>query len=270
MNKAKWYVIAGVAAMVVCVVLLLAGRGLSLVNLPGLILVLGGTYLASVIAHGNRSVLELLRRIPQLLRDPPESEVDDEKPFLRAANLYRRGDIRAAERVSQGLSDPFLRDGARLALDPQSGDELVRMLQWRIRLQKETDGAEIRILRTMATFAPAFGMLGTLLGLVSLLDDLSAAGLEQIGVSMGFALMSTLYGLLAANLVFRPLALKLEGRSRRRTHRMGFWLEALVMLYERRHPLLIGEYLESGSPTAPEVEAEPTMADVTPLALGRT
>jgi chemotaxis protein MotA len=122
------------------------------------------------------------------------------------------------------------------------------MLQWRMRQQKERDNRDIRILRTMATFAPAFGMLGTLLGLVSLLGDLGQSGMEYIGVAMGFALMSTLYGLLAANLLFRPLALKMEDRSRRQLLHMNFLVDAIMMLYERQHPVLIGEFMNSVQP----------------------
>jgi chemotaxis protein MotA len=260
------YVTAGGLLLVLCAAFLFTGQGLTLVNLPGLLLVLGGTFLASVIGHSTAPVVGLLQRIPGLLREPAEARFHDHKPFLLVAGLYRRGDVRGAERAAQSLRDPFLRYGSRLALDPHSGEELARMLQWRLRRQRDEDGAEVRILRTMATFAPAFGMLGTLFGLVSLLDDLGRAGLEQIGVAMGFALMSTLYGMMTSNLLFRPLALKLEDRSRRRLTRMAFLLEALVMLYERQHPVQIGEYLQGELPANPPPQ---TPATVTSLALGR-
>ncbi len=270
MNKTRLYIGLGAAVMLLCALLLLAGMGLSLVNLPGLILVLGGTYLASVIAHGNGRVIAVLRKAPAMLRDARDEASDDQRPFLRVADAYRRGDVRGAEGLARALADPYLREGVHLALDARNGEEILQVLQWRIRHRKEQDGDEVRIFRTMSTFAPAFGMLGTLLGLVSLLDDLSMAGLEQIGVSMGFALMSTLYGLLAANLLFRPLALKLEGRSRRAVHHMGFWLDALIMLHERRHPVLIGEYLASAGTQPAPAEAKPALAEVRALALGRT
>jgi chemotaxis protein MotA len=95
---------------------------------------------------------------------------------------------------------------------------------------------------------------------------LGGASLQQIGVSMGFALISTLYGLVAANLVFRPLAIKLEDRSRQRLSRMGFLSEAVVMLHERQHPMLVAEYLESGIDSEPD-PVEPPAPE--PLALGR-
>jgi chemotaxis protein MotA len=236
--------------------LLVRGQGLTFINLPGLVLVVGGTLLASVIGHSPRPVLALLRRVPQLFRAGPEAGFVDRQPLVQIATLYRRGSVRAAEQAVETLQDPYLRAGARLALDPNAGEELSRVMDWRLRRQKEQDAAEVRILRTMSTFAPAFGLLGTLFGLISLLGELGTSGLQQIGMSMGFGLMSTLYGLVTANLLFRPLALKLEDRSRQRLSWMSFLTEALVMLHQRQHPTLIAEYLDSGL-DAPEMAAAP-------------
>jgi chemotaxis protein MotA len=245
-------------------VLLLMSLGLTGINLPGLMLVLGGTFVASVIGHSPAPVLSLLRRLPSLFRETPPGSTVDYKPFLHIAERYRRGDVRGAEKAATAIKDPFLRGGTRLALDPHSGEELGRMLHWRIRQQKEEDNRDIRILRTMATFAPAFGMLGTLFGLVAMLGSLGDAGLEYIGVAMGFALMSTLYGLLIANLVFRPLALKLEDRSRQQLLHMNLLVDAIMMLYERQHPVLIGEFM---SATKPDEEAGRQPAQRRPMAL---
>ena len=241
----------------VAVVLLGISLGFGRINLPGLLLVLGGTLLASVIGHSPRPVLHLLRRMPSLFRDTPNDRPQDYKPFLHIADRYRRGDVRGAERAASAIQDPFLRGGTRLALDPHNGDELDRMLQWRIRQQKEADNRDIRILKTMATFAPAFGMLGTLFGLVAMLGSIGESGLEYIGIAMGFALMSTLYGLLIANLVFRPLALKLEDRSRQRLLHMNLLVDAILMLHERQHPVLIGEFMNAARPD-PTSGASPT------------
>jgi chemotaxis protein MotA len=253
MWRNRLYIAAGGILVALCAVLLGSGRGLTLVNLPGLVLVLGGTFVASVIGHSLPAVLALLRRVPRLLRETPQPGLADRDTLLLVAGLYRRGDVRGAERASQGLRDDFLLQGARLALDPYNGAELARVMQWRMRHRQEQDAAEVRILRTMAGFAPAFGMLGTVLGLVSVLGELGPGSVQHMGVAMGFGLLSTLYGLLAANLLLRPLALKLEDRSRRRLSQMGFLLEAVVMLYERQHPLLLGEYLDCGpaGPAAP-------------------
>lgn len=224
-----------------------------LINWQGLLLVFGGTLLASMIGHSPRPVLQLLRRLPEFFRasattDSPRLSGQDYKAFLQVSDWHRRGNPRNAERIAQTIRQPFLRKGTLLALDPHNSEELPRMLQWRIRQQKETDAQDIRILRTMATFAPAFGMLGTLLGLLALLGNISQTNLEYVGVAMGFALMSTLYGLVLANLVFRPLALKLEERARQHMMQMNVLMDAITMLFERQHPALISEYLTALRP----------------------
>ncbi len=86
----------------------------------------------------------------------------------------------------------------------------MRNLQWRTANIKEEDKAEIRVLQSMIGFAPAFGMLGTLFGLMSLLFRLGESGLAEIGVSMGFAMITTVYGLVLSNLIIKPLAIKME------------------------------------------------------------
>ncbi len=269
MWRNKTYLLAAGILILACMLILLSGHGLFLINLPGLIIVLGGTFLASIIGHSPERVIGLLKRVPMLIKTPMQIGFPDYKGFLLVANCYRRGDIRRAEQAGAALQDPFLREGARLALDPHNGEDLERMLQWRIRRVKDQDAGEVRILRTMAGFAPAFGMLGSLFGLISLMDELGSSGLGEIGIAMGFALMSTLYGLLLANLLLRPLATKLEEGSRERLTHMGYLLDALVMLYERRHPVQIAEYLDSAAEPAPPQAAMPRPDNVSRLAIGR-
>ncbi len=265
MRSKFFFILIGLSGILL-LALLWRTVGLVWLNLPGLVLVVGGTLLASVIGHSAQPVRDLLRRLPTLFHAPATIPGDDYKRFLQVADLCRRGNVRSAEKAAMAIQQPFLRAGTRLALDRHNGEELGRMLQWRIRRQKESDNGDIRILRTMATFAPAFGMLGTLLGLVWLLGDLGQAGLDYIGVAMGFALMSTLYGLLAANLLFRPLALKLEDRSRQQLLQMNFLMDAILMLYERQHPVLIGEFLNS---MPPEASGHSNDAGLRPLSLQR-
>ena len=117
------------------------------------------------------------------------------------------------------------------------------MLQWRIAGVQSRELGDAQILRTMATFAPVFGMLGTLFGLIQLLGTLGHAGLAQIGASMSFALITTLYGLILANMIFKPLAMKMEQRVRLKLTAMNVIVEGIVLLHQRRHPFLIKEAL---------------------------
>lgn len=133
MLRKKIHVAVSAVLILLSAVLLWRVSGGFFINLPGLLLVLGGTYLASVISHTNGRVLELLRRVPLLLREPPAETFDDRRVFLQMAGMYRRGDVRGAERAALELGDEFLRNGARLALDPHGAGDLNRMLQWQLR-----------------------------------------------------------------------------------------------------------------------------------------
>lgn len=236
----------------VVLVLLFLTIGIAWLNLPGLVLVVGGTVLAAVISHSWDAVTGLVKRIPELLRESDQVPSPEYDRFIDVVLLHHRGEVRSAENVSTRIPDRFLREGARLALDPHNGEELGRVLQWQLRQQKEGDIRDIRILRAMATFAPAFGMLGTILGLVTMLGTLGRVGVDTLGLSLGFALMSTLYGLVAANLLFRPLSLKLEDRARQRLMHMNAMYDAIMMLHGRQHPLVILDYLKSIAPGSTE------------------
>ena len=101
----------------------------------------------------------------------------------------------------------------------------------------------------MSGYAPTLGMLGTLLGLVQLLFGLSAGNLDTVGASMGFGMLTTVYGLVLANLVFKPMANKLEQSGRERIARTMMHLQAIAMLHDRERIAVIREVM--GAPLVP-------------------
>ena len=119
------------------------------------------------------------------------------------------------------------------------------MLRWRMVRVKARERTEAQILRTMAIYAPAFGMLGTLVGLINMLEVIQAGDLAIIGPRLAVALMSTFYGILLANLVFKPIAVKLERRTEARLMAMTMILEGIMMVSKRRLPAFIEEALNT-------------------------
>lgn len=218
---------------------------LALLNLPGLVLVVGGTFAATLVSRPLRDVVRVLRNIPALLHDQvPRIDADIEQ-LLEVAHWHRAGRIRPAEQAAEKSTHPIVRDGAQLVLDREPLEHVVKTLQWRIAALRSTQGADAQLLRTMATFAPAFGMLGTLFGLIQMLANLGSAGLPQLGATMSFALVTTLYGLVLSNLLFKPLAIKAEQQVQHRTLAMNVLLEGVVLLHQRRHPSVIRETLHT-------------------------
>jgi len=212
-------------------------------NLPGILIVIAGTLAATMLGQSPRGVLELLRQLPDKLRCKSDINEVDMALFVKVADFFRLGNIRYAELGTRRITTPLLRSGAQMVLDRTPSADIQRTLQWKIGAQRERDQAEIQIFRTMMTLAPAFGMLGTLFGLISMLYGLDARSMEHIGEAMGFAMLTTVYGLLLANLVLKPIIIRLEMHSRQRLAWMHVQIEAIAMMEEKCHAGVIQDAL---------------------------
>lgn len=245
MNKPSLIGLLAGAGLVLGMMLLVPARIGVFFNIPGLLVVFGGTLAATVVSRPIADVMRVLRSLPELVRDTPLSADVEVKQLLLVADWYRRGNIFAADLELEKIRNPFLHGGIQMVIDAAPLQDLLKVLQWRIAGVRMRENADSQILRTMAALAPAFGMLGTLFGLVEMLSGLGHSGLQQIGTTMAFAMSATLYGILSANLVLKPLAIKMERRTQRRLVLMNMLQEGILLLYERRHPTLIRETLEA-------------------------
>ena len=245
MNKST---LIGFGLGIVTVILVVAFSAIdswAYLNLPGLAVVICGTLAALFISYP----LSEVRRLPKLLRivfknDKFDSQRDiDELSAL--AQLWMNDDVHKVEEALKKVANPFLRTGAQLIIDNTPEDQIIELLQWRIARLRAREHAEAQMFRTMAILAPAFGMLGTLIGLVNLMSVLGTGGMNIIGHHLGIALMATFYGLLLSNLICKPIAIKLERRTEQRIVLMNMVLQGIAMMVERRGPALVRETLNS-------------------------
>jgi chemotaxis protein MotA len=235
----------GGVVLVVVTVIVTAADASAFMNLPGLLIVLGGTLAATFVSYPLREVLTLFRVFGIVLRNERLYAEEDIRELVHVSRLWFQYDLEAVERHLGRIRNPFLRTGIQAVVDQTPLDKVVDLLRWRIARMHAQERAEAQIFRTMAHFAPAFGMLGTLVGLINMLGTLGTAGVAQIGTNMGIALVTTFYGLILANLVFKPFALKLERRTEQRVMLMNMVLEGVTFLSERRSPSFIRETLNS-------------------------
>jgi chemotaxis protein MotA len=248
LDTARRSTLIGLSAggLLVVVMLLLSPNQIGLfVNVPGLLIVVVGTLAATIVSRPIPDVVRVLRSLRRLTDDAPLRLDHELEQLLRVAEYYRHGYVRAAEQEVERVSNPFLRTGLQLVIDRGPLQDLNKVLHWRIAGLRQREQADAQIVRMMATLTPAFGMVGTLFGLVHMLSGLGTSGLPQIGASMAFAMSSTLYGILIANLILKPLAVKMERRTQQRLVLMQMLHEGILMLYEKRHPTLIREALEA-------------------------
>lgn len=215
------------------------------INLPGLAIVLGGTLAAVFISYPLREVLRvfaLLRTIFKSEQNYIDRDIDE---LVQISQLWMKNDVRKVEEALEKVSNPFLRTGVQLVIDRTPEDQIIDLLQWRIARLRAREQAEAQMFRVMAGFAPAFGMLGTLVGLINLLTVLSAGDMTVIGQQMAVALMTTFYGVLLANLLFKPVAVKLERRTEQRVVLMNMVMQGISMMSDKRGPAVMRETLQS-------------------------
>jgi len=253
------------AVLLSSLTLMLGATSAWLVGISGFFFVIGGTLIAAMVSEGYQRVRELLYRLPTLFTERVATLGADEETFLQVASCYRRGSVRHAEMYIKVIEDPYLNLGSQLIVDRCSQKELNRALQWQLSNNLEQKRRRLRILNGMAGFAPAFGMLGTLLGLVRLLFSLGESGLDVVGAAMGFAMITTVYGLVTANLIIKPMAIKMEQRFREQLAWQKVKHEMLMLLFEKAHPEVIRETLNAFITGRP-LHLKPENSPVTNLA----
>jgi chemotaxis protein MotA len=214
-------------------------------NLPGLIIVLGGTLAATLVSYPAREFLRLFKLLGIVLYDngvDARRQVDE---IEQVARKWFRDDIRGVEQDLDNISNTFLKTGIQLVIDKAPLRDIIDLLHWRITRLRAQEQAEAQMFLSMASYAPAFGMLGTLIGLINMLSIMDNRNFAEIGFQLAIALITTFYGLLLANLIFKPIATKLERRTEQRVMLMTMVMEGISLMSQRRTPSFIRATLES-------------------------
>ncbi|MEP4380051.1 MAG: MotA/TolQ/ExbB proton channel family protein [Alphaproteobacteria bacterium] len=216
----------------------------------GAILVLGGTLASTFISYEYTYVLSGLRgilgafRIDRRGRSRLNAEVGR---VIRWAYLVQKEGIvslDAEAKKTPGWDGGFLRFGVELLTTEYPGEKVQSILGNVIESTYERNMVGAQVLRSMATAAPAFGMVGTLIGLIIMLDNMGDDP-SQIGAGLAVALVTTLYGIMLARLVFAPAAAKLQQREEIFRFRNYMIVEGLSMLADKASPRVIQDHMNS-------------------------
>ncbi|MBT3703762.1 MAG: flagellar motor protein MotA [Alphaproteobacteria bacterium] len=193
--------------------IILGGSVSSFIDIPAILIVIGGTFGITMISYSLREILSaqgvILKTIFHSLPDAAEAAEDG----LRMAIQSRKDGVLALQKVVAALDhNPFLKKALSLAIDGSTGDDIERVMGHELSGMAERHSRGVGILRRSAEVAPAMGLIGTLIGLVQMLGKLDDP--SSIGPAMAVALLTTFYGAVLANMVFSPLAGKLERNSK--------------------------------------------------------
>lgn len=245
MNPSTLIGMLGSVVLLGVVLFFAADDPLLYLDLPALGIVLGGTLAATFLSYPLREVVRVIGLLKTVIRNERLYTQKDIDELVHISKLWMQDDPRAVERALQQVTNPFLRTGVQLVIDNTPEQDIVDLLQWRISRLRAKEAAEAQLFRVMATYAPAFGMVGTLVGLVNMLFTLGGGNIEIIGKNLAVGLMGTFYGVLLANLVFKPVAVKLERRTEQRLVLMNMVLQGVSMMCAKRSPALMRETLKS-------------------------
>lgn len=191
--------------------IVLGGNPQAFIDYPSILIVIGGTFGVTLVNFPFPTVLSLGGIIKNAFFVKQLSPLDTVSTLVSFAERARREGILALESSMDEIEDDFIRSGLRLAVDGVEPELIKDILQTELAFIEDRHRNGQAILTYMGSASPALGMIGTLVGLVTMLQNLSDPG--SIGPSMAIALLTTLYGALLANTTFIPLAGKLKARS---------------------------------------------------------
>ena len=223
--------------------ILLGGNLNGFIDMPSVAVVVGGTLGALLINFPLQKFLSmgnLFKKTFLFALDDPDVVI---KKMVGYAERARREGMLALEEDSESEDDAFLRKGLRLAVDGTDPQLLEKILDTDVEQIENRHAEGARILSAGGTFAPAFGMTGTLIGLVNMLSNLSDP--TQIGAGMATALITTFYGAVLANAFFLPLAGKLETRSKEELVLKSMIIEGIMAIQSGDSPRIVEEKLKS-------------------------
>ncbi|WP_456432167.1 flagellar motor protein PomA [Thermosulfuriphilus sp.] len=246
-----------VVGLVLGVILLfgaiLAGGSLGVfINIPSILIVVGGTLAASFIRFSLADVLGAMKVAMNAFFKKIENPEDIIKELVTLSNIARREGLLKLEK--QPIKNPFLKKAIMYCVDGHEADFIEEVLGQEISLTAQRHEIGQNLFKAMGDASPAFGMIGTLIGLVQMLSNMSDP--KSIGPAMAVALLTTLYGAVMANLVFLPIADKLALRSQEEQLIKRLIVEGVLGLQKGLNPRVLEELLMTFLPPKKRTSGE--------------
>jgi chemotaxis protein MotA len=245
-------VIAALLAIVVATVMDGNSFG-ALIGPSSLVLVLLGTF--GVTLAGFQ--ITDLSRVPKALTTAlfgkvgPPTEIVSR--LVAAAETARREGVLALEPMLEEIDDSFLRSGLQQVVDGLDGEAVKDMLEIEIASIEERHGTMIGFFKTLGGFAPTMGMIGTVIGLINMLGNLSDP--SQLGLGLSVALLTTLYGVVFANLIFLPVSNKMQRLHDAEMTTKELALDGVLAIQAGAGPRVLAERLEAYLPPSERGQA---------------
>ena len=237
--------VVGIAAGVVCIFvgMITAGPLSSFWDLTSVFITIGGTVSALIMSFPFDQLKGTIKSVVLAFTKKDIDPTACIEQIINLANIARKEGLLALENLLDDIKDPYLRKGIMLIVDGSNSELVKSVMETDTYYLQERHGKSITVLGTGASYAPSFGMIGTLIGLIVML--LSLEDSSALGPSMAVALVTTLYGCLLANLVFNPLAKKLSALNAQEVMYNEMILEGILSIQDGENPRMIRDKLEA-------------------------
>jgi len=229
--------------LVITSAIVVGGGWQMFIHIPSLGITIGGMLCATLIHFSLPQFLGIFSIIKKtvIAKIPPQSELIQK--MVNYAAINRRDGALALEQEVAKLDDLFFVKGLQMLVDGREADSIREFMGLELQYLEERHSTGKKILEFMGAAAPAFGMIGTLIGLIQMLRNLSSP--DAIGAGMAVALLTTFYGALSANLVFIPLAGKLGIYSKAESTTMEMITEGICAIAQGDNPTVVREKLQA-------------------------
>ncbi len=226
--------------------LVMGGNPMVFLNFPSALIVFGGTIGATLVNYPLKNVIGVIGVIKNTILYKAASPSEIIERFLEYAQKARKEGILSLEPVLKEIEDEYLKKGLQLTVDGMEPEVIREILETEINYLDERHEIGAEVVSIMGSFAPAMGMIGTVIGLIQMLQTMSDP--STIGPSMAVALITTFYGAILANLVFNPMAGKLRTRHKEEVLIRELMLEGILSICRGENPRIIEEKLNSFIP----------------------
>ena len=223
------------------------------VNFEAAMIVIGGSIACAFMGYHTNDVFTAFKAIAWMVRKPKSTRDGLNTEIFRLIKwsylVQQRGLLGLENEIANVKSnDPVLKYCMTLAVTNHPPLQLRDMMTTAVESVFESKTIPVQVLKNMGASAPAFGMLGTLVGMVAMLEKMGLGGddlMKNVGTGMALALVATLYGVFFARLVFLPAANKLMQKEETERFRNLMVVEGLIMLAEKKTPMYMQDRLNS-------------------------
>jgi chemotaxis protein MotA len=229
--------------MVIITAIVAGGGWQMFIHIPSMAITIGGMLCATLIHFSLPQFLGIFSIVKKTIIAKIPSQTELIQKMVNYATINRRDGALALEQEIPNLDNIFFIKGLQMLVDGRDSEQIRDFMSIEIQYLQERHSTGKKILEFMGAAAPAFGMIGTLIGLVQMLRNLSSP--DAIGAGMAVALLTTFYGALSANLIFIPLAGKLGIYSKAETTVIEMIVEGICAIAQGDNPTIVREKLQA-------------------------